>query len=167
MIRPIQLLTLCGLVLTPLCCQASAITISFSSSTEIGGPGDILEFDADLINTTKVNHRLGAADITLSGLFATDPTPFLSRPATIGPGKSTGAFEIFTVTIPKLAAAPASNQGVQGVLSITDISDNLLGTAAFTVVTSPEPSLGGLFLIAVAAVALVYLPRVLRRGRRT
>jgi len=164
MIRPIQLITLCGLVLTPLCCQASAITISFSSSTEIREPGDILEFDADLINTTKLTIDLGAADVTLSGLFDTDPTPFLSGPATIGPGKSTGAFEIFTVTIPKLAAAPASNRGV---LSITDINDNLLGTAAFTVVTSPEPSSGGLFLIAVAAVALFYLPLVLRRGRRT
>ena len=51
---------------------------------------------------------------------------------------STGSFEIFTVTIPS-ATLPGSV--FPGILSITDLDDNVLGEASFSVTSAvPEPS---------------------------
>jgi hypothetical protein len=163
-----QLFLLCAFILAPLACDGSALTITFSYSTETGTPGSTLEYDADLINNTPSEIDLGAADVTLGGMLDVDPTPFLSGPATIAPGGSTGAFEIFTVTIPNTAGQDASNQGV---LSITDLNDNFLGTALFNVVTSvpvtaPELSSGVLLLLALAVFSLLYATRVVLSSRR-
>ena len=130
------------LFLAPLC-HASAITIVFDHPTEIGFPGSTLSFTANLTNNTNQMIELGAANVTLGGLFGVDTTPFLFGPPVVGPFGSTGHFEIFTVSIPSNAS------GFQnGVLSITDINDNLIGLNTFSVVVAPEPSTRFMLLMA-------------------
>jgi hypothetical protein len=85
-----------------------------------------------------------------------DPSPFLEGPAVLPAD--------FTITVPD--ATPFSEYA--GVLAISDINDNLLGTQDFTVTVTPEPSptwLVGVPVLAAAARRILAARRLRKRGQ--
>jgi hypothetical protein len=118
----------------PAICRAGDISIVFDEPELLATPNGTVTFSANLFNLTASDIDLGQAGVTLDPSFLADPSPFLNGPAVLPANGSTGSFDIFTVTVLDNAAPGDYN----GVLSISDINDTLLGTADFTVQITPE-----------------------------
>jgi hypothetical protein len=126
------------LLLGAAACSAATIQIVFDSPNHSANPGSTIAYSANLFNLTATDINLGSALVSLGGNLIVDPFPFLNGPAVLAANGSTGPFKIFTVTIP--SATPAGSV-FPGILSITDLDDNVLGQASFSVTSAiPEPS---------------------------
>lgn len=126
------------LLLGAAACSAATIQIVFDSPNQSASPGSPIAYSANLFNLTASNINLGSALVSLGGSLIVDPFPFLNGPAVLAANGSTGSFEIFTVTLP--SGTPAGS-AFPGTLSITDLDDNVLGQASFSVASAiPEPS---------------------------
>ena len=126
------------LLLSAAACSAATIQIVFDSPNQSASPGSTIAYSANLLNLTSTDINLGSALVSLGGSLIVDPFPFLNGPAVLLANGSTGSFEIFTVTIP--SGTPAGT-AFPGILSITDLDDNVLGQASFSVASAiPEPS---------------------------
>ena len=128
-------------------CSAATIQIVFDSPNQSASPGSTIAYSANLFNLTASGINLGSALVSLGGSLVVDPFPFLNGPAVLTANGSTGSFEIFTVTIP--SGTPAGS-AFPGILSITDLDDNVLGQAFFSVASSaPEPSPAALLAFSI------------------
>jgi hypothetical protein len=126
------------LLLGAVACSAATIQIVFDSPGQSATAGSTIAYSANLFNLTPIDIDLGSALVSLGGGLVIDPFPFLAGPAVLPASGATGSFEIFTVTVP--SGTPGGSV-FPGILSITDLDDNVLGEAHFSVVSSiPEPS---------------------------
>jgi hypothetical protein len=111
---------------------------------------------------------LNDISVTLDGMFQTDVTPFFRGPPTLDAGSQTVDFGLVLVTVLTPYTDPAGPHtgaitifgGVEGPDGYDPTTQDLLGSANFTVnvVETPEPASAGL---CAAAIAVVFL---LRRG---
>jgi len=149
------------LLLSAAACSAATIQIVFDSPNQSASPGSTIAYSANLFNLTASDINLGSALVSLGGSLIVDPFPFLNGPAVLAANGSTGSFEIFTVTIPP--GAPAGT-AFPGILSITDLDDNVLGQASFSVASSaPEPRPAALLAFSI----LLCVGSAIRRTRAT
>jgi hypothetical protein len=126
------------LLLSTAACSAATIQIVFDSPNQSASPGSTIAYSANLFNLTAADIDLGSALVSLGGSLTVDPFPFLDGPAVLAANGSTGSFEIFTVSIPYVTPAGSV---FPGILSITDLGDNVLAEAPFSAAISvPEPS---------------------------
>jgi len=126
---------------------AKADTLTLSEPYQIGGPGEVLDFDATFTNTTSSIVYLNADSFNVDMPLTLDDTAFQTTfaydPSTgdydVGPGHSyTGL--LFTVTIPPgtpfaLYAGDFEILG-GGPSDTTDV----IGAADFNVQVTPEPT---------------------------
>lgn len=131
---------------------AGPVTINFASSLLNRQGGQTATFSANLTNTTGATVFLNSDSLNIAAPLNGDDTKFfLNSPFTLGPGASSGSFQIFDITIP-LGATLGSYSGTFSILGgATGASFDQLGSANFAVNVVPEPATGSLLLIAMCA----------------
>jgi hypothetical protein len=147
--------------------QADTLDISLQPSVLSGTNGGAVSFDGSITNTTNSNIYLNSDNFNLSGfstntiddsaLFSNTPYPFTSA-------QTTGDVALFTVDIPAGMGAGTYNGVFQLLGGAGTDSQDVVGTAAFSVIvgqpsnTAPEPSINlliaaGLGLVSFAGLA--------------
>lgn len=139
---------------------ASDILVILDRSTLDAMPGDVLTFTGTLQNLDSSIVDLNLCQINMTGQFVTDcSSPFLTNaPLTLNPLDTSADFIMFTITVnlPYTdALGPQSGSfdvlgGVEGPGGYDPTTQNLLGTADFSVNVVPEPGTAGLWLLAGA-----------------
>lgn len=131
---------------------AAPITITFTSSLINGQRGQTVAFSANLTNTTGATMFLNGDSLNIAAPLIGDDTKFfLNSPLTLGPGVSSGSFQIFDIFIP-LATPFGLYSGSLDLLGGASAANfDPLGSAAFAVNVVPEPATGALLLIALCA----------------
>jgi hypothetical protein len=119
-----------------LACPGTTIRIGFDSSNQFANAGSTITYSANLFNLTPSDIDLGSASVSLGGNAIVDTSVFLNGPAVLPASISTGSFTIFTVRLP--SGTPTGSL-FPGILSITDLNDNILGEAQFSIATVSEP----------------------------
>ena len=144
---------------------ASEVFVQLDSPTLTAGAGDTVVFSGTITNNDGFVIDLNSIDISLSGMFTTDSSPFFSGPLTIDapPGTTqTIDFSFFAVTVDDPYTDPFGIQtGVVTILGNVETNGvydpsmtNSLGSATFSVdVITPEPSSFRMMLASLAAAA--------------
>ncbi len=141
----------CSLMLAALSAfpaAADVVTIVFDQPNQMGLPGQTLEFFGTITNHTGGTVFLNNDDLNLAGLsFSINDQFFNTVPISLAPGQSSGDIELFDVMVANpLLDAPATYLGIYALFGGADgdAQDNL-GSASFSVNTTPEPA--GFFLL--------------------
>src|SRR5580698_2397024 len=155
---------------------ASDVFVQLDSPTLTAGPGDTITFAGIIVNNDDFVIDLNSIDITLNGMFATDPSPFFLGPLTIDapPGTTeTIDFQLFSVTVNDPYSDPDGIQtGTVTILGNVETNgtpdfnaQNPLGSATFNVdvQTAPEPSSFAMMLASLAGATLISRRRRARR----
>ena len=119
---------------------AGPITIDFASSLINGQRGQTVTFSANLTNTTGATVFLNSDSLNIAAPLTGDDTKFfLFSPLSLGPGASSGIFQIFDITVPP-SAPFGLYSGSFDILGGASASDfNPVGSADFAVNVVPEP----------------------------
>jgi hypothetical protein len=147
--------------------RADSLDVTLTESTESVTAGTtVAAFDATITNPSEDTVYLNSDFVTTDSLLVNvDDTPFLvNAPVSVGPGASSGLFEIFDVDLDPLLP-PGSYHGVFTIYGGADggagtASDDL-ADANFTVdvvspiVSTPEPATLPLLAMGLAALAFV------------
>ena len=137
--------------------------VEVTVSTISGGAGSSVEAVGTITNDTDQTVYLNGDSFSVSmPTLALDDSDFFNNaPFFLGPGASSGPFDIFTITISSIAAPGTVGPNIFQVIggSPTDTLD-VLGTATFNVEVEgapsvPEPS--GMLLLLCGIAALVLL----------
>lgn len=159
--------TSCNLIvllsLASLGSSASSIQITLSAPDQMGSPGQTLQFFGVLTDTTSdpkpiylnsdsFTFSLNASDYTLTDNFA-------SLPLSLSAGQSSGALDLFDITLANTALAGIYH-GAYGLVGGEDggtgTGMNNLGQASFsatvTTATVPEPGTTALLGISLASI---------------
>jgi hypothetical protein len=155
------------------------IVITLDSSTLSGLPGDTLTFTGTVQNLDSAIVDLNDCQVNLSGQFVTDcVSSFLTfAPYTLDPLATSFDFAMFTISVnlpytdlPGLQSGSFDVLGgTEGVGGYDPSTQNLLGTADFSVNVVPEPGtasllgLEGLFLLVTRFSAVAWRDMVKRR----
>jgi hypothetical protein len=131
---------------------AGPVTIDFTSSLLNGQRGQTVTFSANLINTTGATVFLNSDSLNIAAPLTGDDTKFfLFSPLSLGPGASSGSFQIFDISIP-LGAPFGLYSGSFDILGgATAAAFDPVGSADFAVNVVPEPATGSLLLVALCA----------------
>lgn len=154
------------------------IAITLDSPTLSGLPGDTLTFTGTIQNLDSAIVDLNECQVNLSGQFVTDCASFLTfAPYTLDPLATSFDFPMFTISVnlpytdfPGLQSGSFDVLGgVEGVGGYDSTTQNLLGTADFSVTVVPEPGtasllgLYGLSLVVTRFSAVAWRAMVRRR----
>ena len=147
---------LCTLILATLAtaaAKADPVTISFDQPNQTGGTGQTLQFFGTITNNTGATIFLNSDDFTLAGLsFSITDQFFSTVPVSLAPGASSGDIELFDVTLsdPLLDAFGTYAGDYTLVGGIDGDAQDVLGSTAFSVTSTPEPSTIGLLFTGLA-----------------
>jgi hypothetical protein len=144
-----------------LACPGTTIQIVFDSSNQFANAGSTITYSANLFNLTPSDIDLGSAIVSLGSNAIVDTSVFLNGPAVLPASSSTGSFAIFTVTLP---SGTPSGSLFPGILSITDLNDNVLGEAQFSIASVPEPRPVALGVLALLLYIVSIVTRRIRVG---
>ena len=155
------------------------IVIALDSSTLSGLPGDTLTFSGTVRNLDSTIVDLNVCQVNLSGQFVTDCVlSFItSAPYRLDPGATSFDFAMFTISVnlpytdlPGLQSGSFDVLGgAEGDNGYDSSTQNLLGTADFSVTVVPEPGtpsllgLYGLSLVVTRFSAVAWRAMVRRR----
>jgi hypothetical protein len=155
---------------------ASDIFIQLDSPALTAGPGDTITFSGIIVNNDDFVIDLNSIDISLNGMFTTDPSPFFLGPLSIDapPGTTqTVDFQLFSVTVSDPYSDPDGIQtGTVTILGNVETNgmpdpsaQNPLGSATFNVdvQTAPEPSSFAMMLASLMGATLISRCRRTRR----
>ena len=158
---------------------ADDLVITLNSPTLSGLPGDTLTFTGTIQNLDSAIVDLNKCQLNLSGQFVADCVlSFLTfAPYTLDPLATSFDFAMFTISVnlpytdlPGLQSGSFDVLGgVEGVGGYDSTTQNLLGTADFSVNVVPEPGtasllgLAGLFLLVTRFSAVAWRDVVRRR----
>jgi len=155
---PVLFLMIVAFLLAGTTAKADSLTLTLAAPFQSGVAGELLTFDATVINNSGATVFLNGDDFTVNSPLVLDDSPFLNNwPLSLGNGGSY-AGELFTILIP-----PGTPVGpYEGTFEITGGADgnagNVVASADFNVNLAPEPS--SLLLLATG---LTGLGGVLRR----
>jgi len=144
--------------------KADEITITFDQPNQTGSEGQTLQFFGTITNNTSGTVFLNSDDLNLDGLsLATNDLFFVNAPISLAPDSNSGDIELFDVTVSNPLVDPAATYlGSYDLLGGPDgNAADVLGSASFSVTTTPEPSAIYLLLSVIAATAIIA-----SRGRR-
>lgn len=144
------------------------LTITLDDASQTVTSGGTIQFFATITNNTGSSIDLGADDPTLAGYsLAINDLFFQNAPISIAANSNSGDFELFDVTASNpLLDSPGTYLGTY---EITDLNNNEIGEASFSVTTvaasavTPEPSSLVLALTGLCTTA-AGLSRRLRRA---
>jgi hypothetical protein len=141
--------------------RADVLSISFDQSSQIGSPGETLQFFGTITNESDQTVYLNSDAPNLSGLSLTVNDLFFSNvPISLAPngaaGDSSGDIELFDVLVSNpLLDAQGTYPGIYTLYGGADgNASNYLGQATFSVTTVPEPSALSLLLVAMALILI-------------
>jgi hypothetical protein len=151
---------LCTLMLAAFSAAAKAdeITITFDQPNQAGSEGQTIQFFGTITNNTSGTVFLNSDDLNLGGLsLATNDLFFANAPISLGPDSNSGDIELFDVTVSNPLIDPAATYlGSYDLVGGPDgNAADVLGSASFSVTTTPEPSAIYLLLSVIAATAFV------------
>jgi hypothetical protein len=142
----IKLVTALFLLLTGVPAHASAILILDTPNQAIE-PGGTLTFRGSILNNNVATLDLNSINISISGAFVIDDTPFFGAlaPISVSPSSSTPSYPWFTITVPDPYLVPygvvnatvSILGGLQGPLGYDPTVLDLLGSANFSVTVVP------------------------------
>jgi hypothetical protein len=136
--------------------SAGPVTIDFASSLINGPRGQTVTFVASLTNTTGAPVFLNSDSLNIAApLTGDDIKFFLFSPLSLGPGASSGSFQIFDISIP-LGAPFGLYSGSFDILGgASPAAFDPVGSADFAVNVVPEPATGSMLLLALCAGAVL------------
>jgi hypothetical protein len=140
-------------------CASPILTLTLSQSTLTANAGGAVTFMATGLNTAAVTENLNGDSFSVpSPLTLDDSDYFNDWPLSLNASQSFGPADLFTVNVP-LGTGGGSYAGTFDITGGPGVSDlNVLGSAAFTVVVTPEPG-------TVALMSIGFALAVLRRRR--
>jgi hypothetical protein len=144
--------------------RADDITITLDDPTQIGSPGETLEFFGTITNTSAATLYLNSDSITLDGLSLGLIDQFFNNvPIFLGAGDSSGDVELFDVTVSNPLVDPSGTYdgSYELIGGLDGEAQDDVGSTNFSVTTVPEPSTIYLLLV-VASVSLVLISRKAR-----
>jgi hypothetical protein len=149
--------------------RGDILTITFDQPDQTGSPGQTLSFFGTLVNNSPDTVFLNSDDLTLNGLsFTVTDNFFTNVPISLAPsgqpGDSSGNIDLFDVAIANPLLDPAGTySGSYTVLGGANGSaQDVLGSAGFSVTSTPEPS-SVYLLLAVLAATLIPITRKRRK----
>jgi hypothetical protein len=141
--------------------NADDVSIMLDQPDQSGSPGDTLQFFGTITNNTGDTVFLDSDDFSLAGLSLTFLDDFGNVPISLDPGETSADIELFDIGISDpLLDATGKYPGAYFLLE----DSNLIGSADFSVTTTPEPSLT--FLLLGVSGALLFGARVRARTFR-
>src|SRR5439155_1801437 len=122
---------------------AGPITIDFASSLINGQRGQTVTFSANLTNTTGATVFLNSDSLNIAAPLTGDDTKFfLFSPLSLGPGASSGSFQIFDIAIPPSAPFGLYSGRFDILGGASPAALDPVGSANFAVNVVPEPATG-------------------------
>jgi hypothetical protein len=169
--KPMQLLA--AFLLTGAPCFA--VTITLDNPAQSGVPGTTLTFSGTVANTGQAIVDLNGIVVSLPGEFTTGDAPFFNGPATVDPMSTSVDFGLFTamIDIPYTDFLGTTSGtltllgGIEGPGGYDPSVQNVIGTANFSVTTTPEPSSWALGTLAIGVAALLRGLMAVSKGHRS